>query len=158
HENNKQIVNSSDKPPKAFETLEERLRSRFEMGLPVDISSPDYETRMAILRKKEEMEGYNIDTEIIQYIAANIKSNIRELEGALTKITAYAKLYKTDITLEVAENALRDLISPNESDDIEPEDRKSTRLNSSHVSISYAVFCLIKKKSTTLQPTSLNRT
>src|SRR5699024_12510745 len=83
---------------------------------------------------------------------------IRELEGALTKITAYAKLYKTDITLEVAENALRDLISPNESDDIEPEDRKSTRLNSSHVSISYAVFCLIKKKSTTLQPTSLNRT
>lgn len=121
HENNKQIVISSDKPPKAFETLEERLRSRFEMGLPVDISSPDYETRMAILRKKEEMEGYNIDTEIIQYIAANIKSNIRELEGALTKITAYAKLYKTDITLEVAENALRDLISPNESDDIEPE-------------------------------------
>ncbi|MGN0397935.1 MAG: chromosomal replication initiator protein DnaA [Candidatus Fimimorpha sp.] len=121
HENNKQIVISSDKPPKAFETLEERLRSRFEMGLPVDISSPDYETRMAILRKKEEMEGYNIDTEIIQYIAANIKSNIRELEGALTKITAYAKLYKTDITLEVAENALRDLISPDEEDDIPPE-------------------------------------
>ncbi len=121
HENNKQIVISSDKPPKAFETLEERLRSRFEMGLPVDISSPDYETRMAILRKKEEMEGYNIDTEIIQYIAANIKSNIRELEGALTKITAYAKLYKTDITLEVAENALKDLISPNDSDDIDPE-------------------------------------
>lgn len=113
HENNKQIVISSDKPPKAFETLEERLRSRFEMGLPVDISAPDYETRMAILRKKEELEGYNIDNEIIKYIAANIKSNIRELEGALTKITAYSKLYNTDITLEIAEGALKDLITPN---------------------------------------------
>lgn len=113
HENNKQIVISSDKPPKAFETLEERLRSRFEMGLPVDISAPDYETRMAILRKKEELEGYNIDNEIIKYIAANIKSNIRELEGALTKITAYSKLYNTDITLEIAEEALKDLITPN---------------------------------------------
>ena len=114
HDNQKQIVISSDKPPKAFETLEERLRSRFEMGLPVDISAPDYETRMAILRKKEEMEGYNIDNEILKYIATNIKSNIRELEGALTKITAYSKLYKTDITQEVAEEALKDLISPNQ--------------------------------------------
>lgn len=121
HENNKQIVISSDKPPKAFETLEERLRSRFEMGLPVDISSPDYETRMAILRKKEELEGYNIDNEIIKYIAANIRSNIRELEGALTKITAYAKLYNTDITLEVAEDALKDLISPDDEKEISVE-------------------------------------
>ena len=82
HEAKKQIIISSDKPPKEIETLEERLRSRFEWGLTVDIQSPDYETRMAILRKKEEMEGYNIDNEVIKYIATNIKSNIRELEGA----------------------------------------------------------------------------
>lgn len=113
HENSKQVVISSDKPPKAFTTLEERLRSRFEMGLPVDISAPDYETRMAILRKKEEIEGYNIDNEILKYIASNIKSNIRELEGALTKITAYSKLYNTEMTMETAEEALKDLISPN---------------------------------------------
>ena len=85
HESKKQIIISSDKPPKEIETLEERLRSRFEWGLTVDIQSPDYETRMAILRKKEEMEGYNIDNEVIKYIATNIKSNIRELEGALTQ-------------------------------------------------------------------------
>ena len=88
YEAKKQIIISSDKPPKEIETLEERLRSRFEWGLTVDIQSPDYETRMAILRKKEEMEGYNIDNEVIKYIATNIKSNIRELEGALTKIVA----------------------------------------------------------------------
>lgn len=118
HENNKQIIISSDKPPKAFETLEERLRSRFEMGLSVDISSPDYETRMAILRKKEELEGYNINDDILTYIATNIKSNIRELEGALTKISAYARLYNQEITLQTAEAALKDLISSNSSKDI----------------------------------------
>lgn len=118
HENNKQIIISSDKPPKAFETLEERLRSRFEMGLPVDISSPDYETRMAILRKKEELDGYNIDDEILIYIATNIKSNIRELEGALTKISAYSKLYNEEITLKTAEEALKDLISTSTQKDI----------------------------------------
>ena len=88
YEAKKQIIISSDKPPKEIETLEERLRSRFEWGLTVDIQSPDYETRMAILRKKEELEGYNIDNEVIKYIATNVKSNIRELEGALTKIVA----------------------------------------------------------------------
>ena len=120
HENSKQIVISSDKPPKAFTTLEERLRSRFEMGLPVDISSPDYETRMAILRKKEELEGYNIDNEILKYIATNIKSNIRELEGALTKIIAFSKLYNTQLTMEAAEEALKDLISPNAQKEVTP--------------------------------------
>ena len=120
HENNKQIVISSDKPPKAFTTLEERLRSRFEMGLPVDISSPDYETRMAILSKKEELEGYNIDNEILKYIATNIKSNIRELEGALTKIIAFSKLYNTQLTMEAAEEALKDLISPNAQKEVTP--------------------------------------
>ena len=114
YESKKQIIISSDKPPKEIETLEERLRSRFEWGLTVDIQSPDYETRMAILRKKEEMEGYNIDNEVIKYIATNIKSNIRELEGALTKIVALSKLdHNKEIDIALAEEALKDIISPN---------------------------------------------
>ena len=121
HESKKQIIISSDKPPKEIETLEERLRSRFEWGLTVDIQSPDYETRMAILRKKEEMEGYNIDNEVIKYIATNIKSNIRELEGALTKIVALSKLNKKEITIELAEEALKDLISPNVAREVTPD-------------------------------------
>lgn len=121
YEAKKQIIISSDKPPKDIETLEERLRSRFEWGLTVDIQSPDYETRMAILRKKEELEGYNIDNEVIKYIATNVKSNIRELEGALTKIVALSKLNKREITIELAEEALKDLISPNEIKEVTPE-------------------------------------
>ncbi|MDO5349369.1 MAG: chromosomal replication initiator protein DnaA [Lachnospiraceae bacterium] len=122
YESKKQIIISSDKPPKEIETLEERLRSRFEWGLTVDIQSPDYETRMAILRKKEEMEGYNIDNEVIKYIATNIKSNIRELEGALTKIVALSKLgTNREITIELAEEALKDLISPNAAREVTPE-------------------------------------
>ncbi len=114
YEAKKQIIISSDKPPKDFETLEERLRSRFEWGLTVDIQPPDYETRMAILRKKEDMEGYNIDNEVIKYIATNIRSNIRELEGALTKIVALSKLETNkDIDIALAEEALKDIISPN---------------------------------------------
>ena len=121
HEAKKQIIISSDKPPKEIETLEERLRSRFEWGLTVDIQSPDYETRMAILRKKEEMEGYNIDNEVIKYIATNIKSNIRELEGALTKIVALSKLNNLEITTGLAEEALKDLISPNAAREVTPD-------------------------------------
>ena len=90
------------------------------MGSTVDIQSPDYETRMAILRKKEEMEGYNIDNEVIKYIATNIKSNIRELEGALTKIVALSRLNKCDITLGLAEEALKDIISPNAQREVTP--------------------------------------
>lgn len=104
-----------------METLEARLRSRFEWGLIADISSPDYETRMAILRKKEEMDGYNIDDEIIKYIATNIKSNIRELEGALNRLNALAKLEKKEITIEFAEEALKDIISPDAKKEITPE-------------------------------------
>lgn len=121
YEAKKQIIISSDKPPKEIETLEERLRSRFEWGLTVDIQSPDYETRMAILRKKEELEGYNIDNEVIKYIATNVKSNIRELEGALTKIVALSKLNKREITIELAEEALKDLISPNAAKEVTPD-------------------------------------
>lgn len=121
YESKKQIIISSDKPPKEIETLEDRLRSRFEWGLTVDIQSPDYETRMAILRKKEEMEGYNIDNEVIKYIATNIKSNIRELEGALTKIVALSRLDNKEITVELAEEALKDIISPNGKREVTPD-------------------------------------
>ena len=101
--------------------MEERLRSRFEWGLTVDIQSPDYETRMAILRKKEEIEGYNIDNEVIKYIATNIKSNIRELEGALTKIVAISKLNKKEINIALAEEALKDIIAPGGTKEVTPE-------------------------------------
>lgn len=117
----KQIIISSDKPPKEFNTLEERLRSRFEMGLIADIQPPDYETRMAILRKKEEIDGLNIDNDILDYIAANINSNIRELEGALTKVVALGKLENKAINLELAEEALKDIISPQNKKEITAE-------------------------------------
>ena len=121
YEAKKQIIISSDKPPKEIETLEERLRSRFEWGLTVDIQSPDYETRMAILRKKEELEGYNIDNEVIKYIATNVKSNIRELEGALNKLLAYSNLEKTDITMEIAQKELQNIITPDKPKEITPQ-------------------------------------
>ena len=90
-----------------MEILEERFRSRFEWGLIADITLPDYETRMAILHKKEEMDGYDINEEVIKYIANNIKSNIRELEGAINKVMAFAKLEKKEVTLELSEQALK---------------------------------------------------
>ncbi|MDO5392945.1 MAG: chromosomal replication initiator protein DnaA [Eubacteriales bacterium] len=121
HGNKKQIIISSDKPPKEIETLEARLRSRFEWGILADISSPDYETRMAILHKKEEMDGYNIDNEVIQYIATHIKSNIRELEGALNKLVALSNLENRAITVELAEEALKDIISPDQKRDVTPQ-------------------------------------
>lgn len=114
----KQIVISSDKPPKDMETLEERIRSRFECGLTADIGSPDYETRMAILRRKEEMDNFHLDDEILNYIATNIKSNIRELEGALNKLLAYSNLENTDITMEVAVKELQNIISPDKPQEI----------------------------------------
>ena len=121
HGAKKQIIISSDKPPKDMEILEERFRSRFEWGLIADITLPDYETRMAILHKNEEMNGYNISEDVIKYIATNIKSNIRELEGAFNKVMAGAKLEKKEVTLELAEQALKDIISPDEKKVITPE-------------------------------------
>lgn len=121
HEAKKQIIISSDKPPKDMEILEERLRSRFEWGLNVDIKSPDYETRMAILKKKEELDGLSIDNEVMKYIATNIKSNIRELEGALTQIVARSRLINKEVDVALAEEALKDLISPNNKRDITVE-------------------------------------
>lgn len=112
HSIGKQIIFSSDRPPKELETLEERLQSRFEMGLIADIQPPDYETRMAILIKKAETVDREIDEEVFKYIATNVKSNIRELEGALNKIVAYSKLNNTEINMENAEEALKDIIYP----------------------------------------------
>ena len=121
HSAGKQIIISSDKPPKEMETLDERFRSRFEWGLIADIQAPDYETRMAILRKNAENYDKQIDDHIFQYIATNIKSNIRELEGAFNRIIAKSKIENTsEITLELAEDALKDIIHPNQPKEITP--------------------------------------
>lgn len=148
HSAGKQIILSSDKPPKEMETLEERFRSRFEWGLIADIQPPDYETRMAILKKNAENYNKEINEEVFQYIATNIKSNIRELEGAYNKVIAFAKLNKVDITMDNVEEALKDIISPDkkrqithkliieivaEHFSITPEEIVSKRRNSEYV-------------------------
>ena len=114
HQNGKQIILSSDKPPKEME------RSRFGMGLIADIQPPDYETRMAILAEKAKSIGRDIDEEVFNYIATNIKSNIRELEGAFNKIVAYSKLNNVDINMTNAEEALKDIIYPDKPKEITP--------------------------------------
>lgn len=111
HENGKQIILSSDRPPKDMQLLEDRLKSRFEWGLIADISSPDYETRLAILRKKAQLENVLIDDEILSNIANRIDSNIRELEGALMKLIAESSLINTPITMEMAERAINNIVS-----------------------------------------------
>ena len=113
YESTKQIIISSDRPPKEIETLEDRLRSRFEMGLIADIQPPDYETRIAILRKKAESDHLEVPDDVMAYIAKSIASNIRELEGALTRIVAYSTLTNQDISITFAENALKDIFSEN---------------------------------------------
>ena len=115
YQDRKQIVISSDKPPKEMETLSERLRTRFEMGLPVDIQIPTYETKMAIIKRKAELSSLDIPYDVQDYVATHIKSSIRELEGALTKLS------HTPITVEFAEQTLKDLISPDSKKEITPE-------------------------------------
>ena len=117
----KQIILTSDKPPKEMETLEERIRSRFEWGLMADIGVPDYETRMAILRKKAESDNFDIDDEVLSYIANNIKSNVRELEGALNKLLAYNNLVHIPITMDIAEKELSNIITPDKPREITPQ-------------------------------------
>jgi len=111
---NKQIVISSDRPPKQLTTLEDRLRSRFEWGLITDIQPPELETRIAILRKKAAQDKLNASDEVLEYIASKISTNIRELEGALIRVTAFASLQRQGVDLTLAEIVLKDLI-PNES-------------------------------------------
>ncbi|WP_318506455.1 chromosomal replication initiator protein DnaA [Bacillus sp. T3] len=110
HEESKQIIISSDRPPREIPTLEDRLRSRFEWGLITDITPPDLETRIAILRKKAKAEGLDIPNEVMLYIANQIDSNIRELEGALIRVVAYSSLINKDINADLAAEALKDII------------------------------------------------
>lgn len=106
HQNNKQIIISSDKPPRSIPTLTERLRSRFEMGMSIDVQMPDFETRCAILSAKASLSGVELNTETVEYLATNIKTNIRELEGALNQLLAYAELHGIEPDISTAEGLL----------------------------------------------------
>lgn len=121
HEDNKQIILSSDRPPKEIKTLEDRLRSRFEWGLIADIQAPDFETRMAILKKKADSEHLIVSNDVMVYVATKIKSNIRELEGALIRILAYASLTNREISVELAAEALKDIIANKGTTDVTVE-------------------------------------
>lgn len=121
HSNGKQIIISSDRPPKDIPTIEERLRSRFEWGLIVDIQKPDYETRVAILRQKADEEGIDVSYDVIDYIAGRVESNIRELEGVLTRLSAQCQLMGTPITLEFARDSLSQLVKSQEGRRVTPE-------------------------------------
>src|SRR4030081_4091017 len=110
HNSNKQIVISSDRAPKRLVTLEDRLRSRFEWGLLTDVQPPELETRIAILRRKAIQEGLNAPPEVLEYIASRISTNIRELEGALLGVPAFASLNRQSVDLQLAEIVLKDLI------------------------------------------------
>lgn len=118
YEADKQIIISSDRPPKEIPTLEDRLRSRFEWGLIADIQPPDYETRIAILKKKADVENLNVSNEVMGYIANKIQSNIRELEGALIRVVAFSSLTNREISVDLASEALRDIISKKNSKQI----------------------------------------
>lgn len=147
YNSNKQIIISSDKPPKEIETLEERMRTRLEWGVPIDIHAPDYETRMAILKRKYEIMksemiksgkgDITIPDEILDYIAQNVVSNIRELEGALNAISISVRLKhdNKEITLEEAEDTLKNLISKNTHQEITPD--YIINVVSNHMNISY---------------------
>lgn len=112
HESSRQIIITSDRPPKEIPTLEDRLRSRFEWGLIADIQPPDLETRIAILRKKGEMEHIAVPDDVAEFIAQRIHSNIRELEGALVRVVAYASLTRSSVNVDLAADVLRDLLPP----------------------------------------------
>ena len=144
YESKKQIVISSDKPPKDINGLEDRLITRFKAGLTVDIQPPNYETRMAILKKRAELDNIKVDDESLNYIATNIKSSIRELEGALKQIYNFSRLRKQTINFNLTKEALENIISPEEKRpvtceliietvaehfNISPDDRKSTKRN-----------------------------
>ena len=137
YNSNKQIIISSDKPPKEIETLEERMRTRLEWGVPVDIHAPDYETRMAILKRKAEMDHIFISDDILDFIAENVVSNIRELEGALNKISVYTRLEnnKESLTVDKAADILKDLISKDAVKELTPD--LLINIVSDHMNVSY---------------------
>lgn len=121
HQANKQIILSSDRPPKELTTLEDRLRTRFQAGLITDIQPPDLETRIAILLKKAEADGTRVEHDVLELIASSFESSIRELEGALIRVSAYSSLVNEPINMEMAEIALRDILPTAEQMDITPE-------------------------------------
>ncbi|HVG37373.1 MAG TPA: chromosomal replication initiator protein DnaA, partial [Thermoplasmata archaeon] len=121
HEEGKQIVMSSDRPPKAITQLEDRLRSRFEWGLTADISAPDLETRIAILRAKAEAQNVAVPPPVIDFLAQRIVSNIRELEGALTRIVAFAALQAVPVTTQLAQEMLQNLLYNPHRKSLSPE-------------------------------------
>jgi chromosomal replication initiator protein len=126
HNANKQIIISSDRPPKEISSLEERLRSRFEWGLIADIQPPDVETRIAILRNRARLDNLNVSDDIIQFIAEHVVSNIRELEGSLTRVVAYSQLKRRPLTLSLTVEALRDLLPDVKKKEITPQIIKNT--------------------------------
>ncbi len=133
-----------------METLDERFRSRFEWGLIADIQPPDYETRMAILKKNIENYDQDIDEEILKYIATNIKSNIRELEGALRKVIASSRLNNTELSLSLAEDALKDIIYPEAPKEITPE--LIMNIVAEHFNISASDIASSKRNSEIVMP------
>lgn len=140
----KQIILSSDKPPKEIKTLDQRIISRFECGVPIDIHEPDYETRMAILRNKAEMDHLKgIPDEVFSYIAENITTNVRELEGALNKIGVFSKLMNENVTLETAKESLKDIINKDNIVSITPE--LIVKTVSEHMNISVEDICSKKR-------------
>jgi chromosomal replication initiator protein len=121
HDSQKQIILSSDRPPREVERLEDRLRSRFEWGLITDIQAPDLETRIAILKNKAQLDHFSVPNDVMVYIASRIDSNIRELEGALTRVVAYASLIKKPVTTELVAEALKDVFPNNKTKEITME-------------------------------------
>ena len=139
----KQIVLTSDKKPKDMEGIAERLINRFEQGLTVDIQNPDYETRMAILKKKAETSGYNIDEGVLQYIANHFVSNVRELEGSLTRVITFSKISHSPITVDFASGVLQELVAPNQENAITCE--YIINIVADHFQISPTDICSKKK-------------
>ncbi len=150
HEANKQIVICSDRPPKEIPTLEDRLRSRFEWGLICDIQAPDLETRTAILRKKAQSEELDVPDEVTSYIAANIETNIRELEGALTRVVAYSTMMRSPVTYDLAMYALKDILPPSRPKQITIETIK--QVVADHYNIKMSDFEVRKRTRTVAFP------
>jgi chromosomal replication initiator protein len=122
HDHDKQVVITSDVPPKHLTGFEDRMRSRFEWGLITDVQAPDLETRIAILRKKAQSERLHIPDEVMEYIATVVSSNIRELEGALIRVSAFASLNRSDLDMSLAQTVLRDIVDQDDANVISPTD------------------------------------
>lgn len=135
HEHNKQVVITSDVPPKQLKGFEDRMRSRFEWGLITDVQSPDLETRIAILRKKAEADDLELPSEVLEFIAVHVTSSIRELEGTLIRVTAFANLNQEAIDLALVTTVLKDLITHDEPTVISPQDIMRETADYFHLSV-----------------------